>query len=574
VPCAAVWHVAAIVAAHKHDSNAPDAALRTDLVALHNQADALHQRLMDLTALSADEANKLRTEISAIHAAKIINKVERHAARARNIKYFLPDSMAEDNVSQSLANFLVHHTAKTIKQVTAKGAKHAEDRAKWEALMATDRSMADAAVREHLHKLAGMPFFMTSTDAQRVDDAINKVVSNTKPDSMSTNNILGRNDFEKFFAAFISPTGKNAHRFVQYESYYFGGNFVDRFGNALPKPTLSLNITDQDISGTLTVFLEALADTIFDTPVWASSTAYTYTNQTNSPMSAADMAKGLQQKMANSPPSGIKVQSVAGSSFTLVAATPGTAFKSTAGPGVQFTGSGTIMDTTTTPNGDGSNGTAKVAQVDTITLGAAAATQSTPFKPGDSVIEYIYGSTYYPPNTADTGTTNASKAVPSWVAYGAAENLPFSSLVAPIPTYQDSGCGMTSIKSDTLSYLSGKATTWAAGSTELFLGLFGGANVGPFVVFGKLSIGDNKALQNIVQTILSFASKRATYEALVPILWSIDIPSSTVADMVDQLVFDAPSSSSKTQTPAATPAAAGAAPADAAKPKADATNQK
>lgn len=229
---------------HKHDSNAPDAALRTDLVALHNQADALHQRLMDLTALSADEANKLRTEISAIHAAKIINKVERHAARARNIKYFLPDSMAEDNVSQSLANFLVHHTAKTIKQVTAKGAKHAEDRAKWEALMATDRSMADAAVREHLHKLAGMPFFMTSTDAQRVDDAINKVVSNTKPDSMSTNNILGRNDFEKFFAAFISPTGKNAHRFVQYESYYFGGNFVDRFGNALPKPTLSLNITD------------------------------------------------------------------------------------------------------------------------------------------------------------------------------------------------------------------------------------------------------------------------------------------------------------------------------------------
>lgn len=96
---------------------------------------------------------------------------------------------------------------------------------------------------------------------------------------------------------------------------------------------------------------------------------------------------------------------------------------------------------------------------------------------------------------------------------------------------------MTELKAEALNYLSGKAATWAAGESGVILGTFGGANLGLPVALGKLSIGDNKSLQTIVQTVLSSTAKRATFEATIPVLQAIDQQNSTLTDIIGQMVF-------------------------------------
>jgi hypothetical protein len=58
-------------------------------------------------------------------------------------------------------------------------------------------------------------------------------------------------------------------------------------------------------------------------------------------------------------------------------------------------------------------------------------------------------------------------------------------------------------------------------------------------VLGKFSIGDNKTLQTVAQTILAEAAKRATMEAVKDVLLEIDQPSSwaSVDDVLNSLVF-------------------------------------
>jgi hypothetical protein len=75
-------------------------------------------------------------------------------------------------------------------------------------------------------------------------------------------------------------------RIVQYESAYLKGEFVDRFGTKWDAPKPSWQVSDDQISETLTVLLEALADEVFaQTPVW-------YELPKAKPAAAADKAKG------------------------------------------------------------------------------------------------------------------------------------------------------------------------------------------------------------------------------------------------------------------------------------------
>jgi hypothetical protein len=108
-----------------------------------------------------------------------------------------------------------------------------------------------------------------------------------------------------------------------------------------------------------------------------------------------------------------------------------------------------------------------------------------------------------------------------------------------LETLATDGCGMTKLKADTLTYLAGKASTWAAGETGFVMGNLGGINAGPVFVLGKFSIGDNKTLQTVAQTILAEAAKRATMEAVKDVLLEIDQPSSwaSVDDVLNSLVF-------------------------------------
>jgi Prokaryotic cytochrome b561 len=59
--------------------------------------------------------------------------------------------------------------------------------------------------------------------------------------------------------------------------------------------------------------------------------------------------------------------------------------------------------------------------------------------------------------------------------------------------------------------------TWALGKSEFIVDAIGGANVGPFFVFGKLSIDDNKIAPIPVQSVLSIAAKHVTFKVRLSI---------------------------------------------------------
>jgi hypothetical protein len=291
--------------------------------------------------------------------------------RKRVVMQDVPDDMKGDNVVDSISLLLVHQNLTSVKSLVD------------QEIIANRSKIDDASV-------------------QTWNRAISQAISDSVPKSLSSG------DFKNFFQKIVSPNSSaKKSRIVLYESYYFNGTFVDRFGSKLGKPTLSLTITDQEISGALTAFIEALADDLFpQTKVWTGT-----------------------------------------------------------------------------------------------------------------------GGKYYP-----GGTTNK----PSFLQYSEDTSGSSTSLTQALV---DKGCGMTELKAQVLNYLSGKAATWAAGESGVVMGFVGGANVGLLVIFGKLSIGDNKALQTIVQTVLSTAAKRATFEATIPILLAIDQQSSHLQDIIDQLLF-------------------------------------
>lgn len=57
--------------------------------------------------------------------------------------------------------------------------------------------------------------------------------------------------------------------FVYYFNAYIKGNFYPRFGKPLPVPTTLQTISDNEIAGSVQVFLELLLDYALRTPVWS-----------------------------------------------------------------------------------------------------------------------------------------------------------------------------------------------------------------------------------------------------------------------------------------------------------------
>jgi hypothetical protein len=64
--------------------------------------------------------------------------------------------------------------------------------------------------------------------------------------------------------------------FTFYFNEYFNGRYVDRFGTRLPAPNSLQTINDNEISGTLQVFLELIMDYALQTPVWRDKQAGRY----------------------------------------------------------------------------------------------------------------------------------------------------------------------------------------------------------------------------------------------------------------------------------------------------------
>lgn len=62
--------------------------------------------------------------------------------------------------------------------------------------------------------------------------------------------------------------------FKEYYNSYIEGNFVDRFGTKFSKPEIKKSITNDIISASLLVFLEAVADTKLNTPIIKSGNTY------------------------------------------------------------------------------------------------------------------------------------------------------------------------------------------------------------------------------------------------------------------------------------------------------------
>jgi hypothetical protein len=274
------------------------------------------------------------------------------------------------------------------------------------------RSMRQLIAYQHLSALRTLvmsarnskDLILTDKDASALLASLDSAMAGTRPASVSSG------DFKRFFKSVVSLKSSDApSRVVRYESYYFNGAFVDRFGSLLSKPTLSLTITDQEVSGAINALIEALADDLFsETPVWTDNV-------------------------------------------------------------------------------------------------------SSPTK-------------YYP---------GASSHAPSFLAY---ENDINSG--GHLVALAKSGCGMTELKSEVLGYLAGKAGTWASGESGVILGFVGGANVGLPVVLGKLSIGDNKLVLTIAQTVLSTTAKRAAFEAVIPVLLSIkQQDNAKFAEVLAQLFF-------------------------------------
>jgi hypothetical protein len=84
------------------------------------------------------------------------------------------------------------------------------------------------------------------------------------------------------------------------------------------------------------------------------------------------------------------------------------------------------------------------------------------------------------------------------------------------------GCGMNVPKANTVLYLSTAFTKAAEAESNLTIKSVGGVEIG-LGVLGKVSIGDNSTLTNLVQALVSEIVGRLTVALAVPVLSAIDI---------------------------------------------------
>jgi len=282
-----------------------------------------------------------------------------------------------------------------------------------------------------------------------------------------------------------------------YELQYFKGHFVDHFGNAIVPSQITEKNQDQEIQNLLTVFLESVFDDIEEYQFEKSGKAVPY---------------WVSQKPAGPAPAGTAGNAAATDSYYYL--------------------SGKSMGTIPT----------------------------LPITPGASTAPKDFG---YLQNLALINP-NSNVQVPTFIAYAYYQyymaQYPDGTLVPP-NSYNLSvtsldldtgaqGCGMTQTKADVLLYLSRRAGTLTGGEAGALLGLLGGANVGPVIVLGKISIGDNQTLKAVVQAFLSETAERVTAAAARQQLLKVAIPNnsgfSAVLDTLSIQKKPGTASSSKT----------------------------
>lgn len=158
------------------------------------------------------------------------------------------------------------------------------------------------------------------------------------------------------------------------------------------------------------------------------------------------------------------------------------------------------------------------------------------------------GKTYYP---GGSGTAPAALTYSAYLANPQKPDITKAPILEPMAK-DDTGCGMTTLKAQAARYLANDAAVWAGSGTGLIMGLFGGVEVGPFVAFGKVSIGDNQTLQAIVQALITFAARRGTYEAIWPRLWGhYQTPDDRLYTLVSVLKIVSPADTSASSDKAA-----------------------
>jgi hypothetical protein len=113
------------------------------------------------------------------------------------------------------------------------------------------------------------------------------------------------------------------------------------------------------------------------------------------------------------------------------------------------------------------------------------------------------GGKYYP---------SGSSTQPTSVALGNIVTQPFD----------NSGCGMNATKADFVRYLANAFSDAAGTDSSLVIKTAGGIDIG-FGILGKVNIGDNKTLTDLVQMAIGEVVSRLTVAFAVPILSSIDI---------------------------------------------------
>jgi len=119
---------------------------------------------------------------------------------------------------------------------------------------------------------------------------------------------------------------------------------------------------------------------------------------------------------------------------------------------------------------------------------------------------------------------------PPWAYYpgGGAKPPTYLGVFKPSPQYvalvsgPPGSCGMTQAKMDTLTYLAKTFSTAASGEVSITVKSFGGVEV-PLGIFGKLNVGDNKTLTDLIQLLVSESVNRLTVAIAASILEAIEI---------------------------------------------------
>jgi hypothetical protein len=174
----------------------------------------------------------------------------------------------------------------------------------------------------------------------------------------------------------------------------------------------------------------------------------------------------------------------------------------------------------------------------------AAAAAPKPAAPGGKATPAVKPAAAAPAPGAPSGDTsggNAKPLIPTAIGFSTDATMADhhndikNKLWAPIlnldGTQSSESCQMDETKLEVANTLAQLAKVKAAGVTGITLGSVGGFGFSAGV-FGKVSIGDNKTLEALVQTVLSKAAQRIVFELSTRAVYEIDDRNRTIGNIL------------------------------------------